>query len=126
HVPPAEHVAALTGGSRGPLVDRYDASIRTVDHELSRLLDALPDDAWVVLTSDHGEELTEARRVGRHVPAGTRHGHTLHQELLRVPLVVWGPGVRPGRVSRSVSLLSVAPTLLAIAGVEADLPEPAL
>ena len=38
----------------------------------------------MVLTADHGEELFDH--------GGFEHGHSLHQELLHVPLVVWGPG----------------------------------
>jgi arylsulfatase A-like enzyme len=40
------------------------------------------------------------------------------QELLHVPLVVWGPGVKPGRESEPVSLTDVAPTILEWAGVD--------
>ncbi len=108
--------AAVGVGDRGGLVDAYDASIHKVDRELERLLAAVPSHAWVVLTSDHGEQLTEKRDLPLGAPLGTRHGHTLYQELLRVPLLVWGPRVTPRRVARPVSLLDVTPTLLAVAG----------
>ena len=44
----------------------------------------------MALTSDHGEELFDHD--------GFEHGHTMFQELLRVPLLFWGPGVRPTRI----------------------------
>src|SRR5690606_18234542 len=83
-----------------------------------RLLAALPRKAWVVVTSDHGEQLTERREVPVGAPADTRHGHTLYQEQLHVPLIVWGPGVSPRRVHRPVSLLAIAPTLMKLASIE--------
>ena len=39
---------------------------------------------WSPLTSDHGEELFEH--------GGVLHGYTLYEEMLRIPLVLWGPG----------------------------------
>lgn len=100
----------------GPnLVDRYDAGIRQMDDELGRLLAFLDERAMsgntlFVLTSDHGEEFFEH--------GGVLHGQTQYQEVLRVPLLVRGPGVARGRrVSIPVSLVDVAPTVLALAGL---------
>ena len=36
----------------------------------------------------------------------------MYQELLRVPLIVSGPGISPGRVAAPVSLLDVSVTIL--------------
>jgi arylsulfatase A-like enzyme len=36
----------------------------------------------------------------------------LYEELLHVPLIVWGPGIRPGRIDEPVSLVDLAPTIL--------------
>jgi arylsulfatase A-like enzyme len=66
----------------------------------------------VILTSDHGEELMEH--------GGFEHGHALWQELLRVPLVIWGAGVRAGREGTPVSLVDVAPTILEAVGLPQD------
>ncbi len=88
----------------------YDREIRFVDDELRRLLDALEADGrlartLVVLTSDHGEEFLEHGWIG--------HGATLPDEVLRVPLLLIGPGIPAGRrVSRPVGLVDLAPTLL--------------
>ena len=57
--------------------------------------------------------------------AATTHGHALWQELLHVPLVVWGPGIEPGREptpARSFSLVDIAPTVLDGMGVAATMP----
>jgi arylsulfatase A-like enzyme len=70
-------------------------------------------DTLVVVTSDHGEEFQEH--------GGLLHGRTQFQELLRVPLILAGPGVPQGRVIPDpVHGVDVAPTLLALMGIEAD------
>jgi choline-sulfatase len=95
--------------------DRYDGAIAYADHELGRLLDALAarglaDDTIVVVTADHGEPLGDRREIF--------HGRSLWNELVRVPLVLWVPGLAGGvRVDEVVSLLDVAPTLTALAGL---------
>jgi arylsulfatase A-like enzyme len=108
----AEHLSRL-----------YDAGIRQLDHDLSPLLDYLADPArtrstLVVVTSDHGEEFLEH--------GGLLHTRTHYEELLRVPLILRGAGLPAGRrVEAPVSLVDLAPTLLARLGVEAP-PELAL
>jgi len=101
------------------LVDLYDAGIRQMDDELQRLLGFLRDEklaegTLLVLTSDHGEEFLER--------GGVLHGRTQFQEVMRVPLVMRGPGLPAGRrVAAPVSLVDVVPTLLRSA--EVDVPE---
>lgn len=97
-------------------IDQYDAEIHYWDEQFGRLLGLLEargllDETIVVVTSDHGEEFLEHDLIG--------HGHTLYDTEVRVPLVFGGPGIEPGRVAEQVGLVSVAPTVLALAGVEA-------
>lgn len=94
---------------RDYLVALYDDEVAFVDQQLGRLFAALDeaglsDEIVVVLTSDHGEELFDHR--------GSEHGHTMYDELLRVPLVVRAPEVQPGRRTEPVSLVDLFPTLL--------------
>ena len=99
------------------LGEQYDPAIRYTTDELGALfedLDArgLYDDALVVLTADHGEELFEH--------GGFSHGYSLHEELLHVPLLVKLPGQRRGGVVRApVSVQDVYPTVLEALGLEA-------
>ena len=91
----------------------YDEEIAFVDQQLARLQNALGDrglleSSLVVLTSDHGEELFDH--------GGFEHGHAMWQELLHVPLIIWGGGVVPGRESSPVSIVDIPPTLLEWAG----------
>ena len=89
---------------------RYDNNMRYLDDQLEGFLDGLRDDAVVLITSDHGEEFWEH--------GGFEHGHTLYDELLRVPMILRGPGVTSGRFDTPTSLLDVAPTLAAMMGVD--------
>lgn len=93
----------------------YRARIEHVDRELAALLDALEAKEArplvVALTADHGEGFDPAlRRV--------HHGGRLHDDLLRVPLLLRAPGLPAGRlVEEQVRTLDLGPTLLALAGV---------
>ena len=92
----------------------YDEELLGVDRALAPLFDALERKAFgerllVIFTSDHGEELFDHGSL--------EHGHTLHEELLRIPLVVWAPGVRPARVDAPVSHVDLLPTILDALGV---------
>ena len=91
------------------VIAAYDEEIAYVDAQLGVLRNGLADrgvleTSLVIFTADHGEELFEH--------GGYEHGHALWQELLHVPLVVWGPGIEPGREPTPVSLVDIAPTVL--------------
>lgn len=97
-------------------VDLYDAEIAHLDATLGALLDALDryrvlDEALVVVTSDHGENLGERGHQG--------HSFTLYDSTLRVPLLIRPPGGVPGGQVRHepVQLTDVFATILAAAGV---------
>ena len=100
------------------LEELYDAGIRQLDTELGRLLTFLEssgraEDTLLILTSDHGEEFLEHGRVG--------HFLTTYQQSLGVPLIVRGPGVPAGmRIDTPVSLVDLAPTLIALAGLPSE------
>jgi arylsulfatase A-like enzyme len=95
----------------------YDAEIAANDAAFGELLGDLAaagirDGAWIVLTSDHGEEFGEHGRW--------QHGLTLYEEQLRIPLIVRPPGgtARGGRVAHAVGQVDLLPTLLEAAGAE--------
>lgn len=93
----------------------YAAQVLDSDRVLDRLFDILDrhgilDEALLVLTSDHGEELLDHGEVG--------HGRTLYEEVIRVPLWIWFPyQTRPCEVDAVVSLVDVLPTSLEVANV---------
>jgi choline-sulfatase len=93
----------------------YDGEIAFVDRQLGRLLQTLDvrgetSRTIVVVTADHGESLGEHGE-------GT-HGIFLYDATLRVPLIMAGPQIAAGRVSRTVARsIDVLPTLLDYAGL---------
>ena len=92
----------------------YDAEIAFADAALGGVLRAASERAGgslvVAVASDHGESL------GEH--GENQHGYTLHRGVLRVPLILTGPGIPRGRtVSTTVGLVDLAPTLAGIARV---------
>ncbi len=112
--PTRNRVADMSAAERDFITAAYDEEIAYVDAEVGRFLQGLQDRGaldrgLVVLTADHGEELFEH--------GGFEHGHTMFDEALRVPLILWGPRVAPGRESAPVSLIDLAPTILEAAGV---------
>lgn len=93
--------------------DTYDETLLFVDEVVSELVRDLRErhpDCLIVFTSDHGEEL------GDH--GGYLHSQTLFNELLRVPLVLWGPGVPAGtRVAEMTHSVDLFPTVLELLGL---------
>jgi len=97
--------------------DPYTGEIAYADAALGAFLDRLKgagalDRTLAVVASDHGESL------GEH---GERtHGLFAYDSTLRVPLVLWAPGVvAPGVVSSPARLVDVAPTILDLVGAPA-------
>ncbi|MFQ5789806.1 MAG: sulfatase [Acidobacteriota bacterium] len=107
-------VSSLNREQVSRAIDLYDAEIRYWDYLLQRLYEMLGDDPSIlwVITSDHGEAL------GDH--GGTGHGISVYEEQLRVPLILYGRRLarKPEVVSEPVTALDIAPTLLAVAGIE--------
>ncbi|MFH1502303.1 MAG: sulfatase [Candidatus Eisenbacteria bacterium] len=133
-VPGPRSAAALRGA------DIYDSEIRYADDAVGGLLAVLDelgvrDRTVVVVTSDHGEHMSEER-----LERERWFGHSeVYEEACRVPLVVYVPGMhvagtqaegtravvrRPpgdeaGRaVSELVTTMDLAPTLLDLAGID--------
>ncbi len=90
---------------------RYASEVAFMDHELGRLLEALPQNITVVFTADHGESLFEHNYLG--------HGRRIYHDNLKVPLVLRAPGIAPGRTTAPAQGIDIAPTLLGLAGVAA-------
>ncbi len=120
------HVARIRAGElalgeteRSYLAALYDGGVHRADRHVGELLAALERlglaaTTAVVVTSDHGEEFGD--RVADY--AGD-HGHSLYDELVRVPLVLYNPletyPVR--RVAQQVRTIDILPTLLDLAGL---------
>jgi arylsulfatase A-like enzyme len=96
----------------------YDSEVRYVDRHIGALLDTLApevlENTLVVLTADHGEELFDH--------GGWKHGQTLYEEQIHVPLILrWDRRLPAGRrLSGTVRLLDLMPTLVGAAGGKSD------
>jgi arylsulfatase A-like enzyme len=94
----------------------YYGMVAQLDHAIGRVLDmlderGLADDTLVIVTSDHGEFLGEHQMIFK--------GPFGYDSLLRVPLVLRGPGIDAGKVATDpVGTIDLAPTMLDAAGVE--------
>jgi len=103
----------LEAEDRQHLQNLYDLEVQYADEQFGRLLDTLErlglwDKTLVAFTSDHGEEFWEHENMG--------HGHTLHNELTHVPLIIKLPGETPAvqQVESQVRLIDVVPTIVDI------------
>ena len=100
----------------GPNGDPYAGALAIMDAQIARLIRALEDARTldrtaIIVTADHGESL------GDHGEQG--HGIFVYESAVRVPLIVYWPGVAPRRVPDLVQLVDIAPTILALEGLAA-------
>jgi arylsulfatase len=109
----------LDGADFAYLRDRYDAGVLHADRGLGRLFAGLRErglyeNTILVVTSDHGESLTEREACY------FAHDPFLYEETLRVPLVVRFPGGRyAGSVVEPLARgVDVLPTLYEAAGLQ--------
>ncbi len=95
---------------------QYCALIKLIDDQVGALLDALRKRAMlkntiIIFTSDHGEMLGDHGLFQKQAP---------YEASLRIPMILAGPGIEPGRVSDTlIDMMDLNPTICALAGVEA-------
>jgi arylsulfatase A-like enzyme len=93
----------------------YDASVLWADSNLGQVITELRergiwDEAIFIFLSDHGEELSDH--------GNWLHGHTVYEELVRVPLLIHFPdGEFAGRrITTPLSLVDIMPTIFDYVG----------
>ncbi len=103
-------------GEHRRILGLYDGTVTATDDRIGRILAKLEqigerDDTVIVLTSDHGEELFDRNRYAY-------HGNSIYEGVLRVPLIIAGPGLAAG-VRRDVPVMNidVTATILDLAGL---------
>ena len=91
----------------------YDGDIAETDENVGKVLQLLQDlglseKTLVIVLSDHGEGFLEHGKI--------RHGNSMYEELLHVPLIMRLPGVIPAgkRVAGNVSHVDLLPTVLGL------------
>lgn len=94
--------------------DCYFAEIQYVDECYGSILNVLGrsglrDNTYIVLSADHGEEFLDHGNCS--------HGQSFYGELMHVPLVVAGPGIRQALISEPVSCVDLVPTFADFLGL---------
>ena len=97
----------------------YDQEVAFSDASFGLLRGYLEDkgvyrDAVVIVTADHGEAFNEHGNVG--------HGSSLHNELIRVPLIIKAAPLSKGSHEERVQHTDLFPTLLDLLGLEPPYP----
>ena len=92
----------------------YYACVSFVDYQVGRIVNALKekgiyDDTLIVFASDHGDMMGDFDSIGK---------RTMVDSSCHVPLMVRYPGKTSCRIASPSSLVDIAPTLLAYAGIE--------
>jgi hypothetical protein len=95
------------GHSRGGDSEEYRAAVMIADHALARVLSQvdLSQDA-IIITADHG-----------HTGRGGHGG--VEPEVMTVPLIAAGAGIKPGASVTDARLIDIAPTAAALLGMPA-------
>jgi arylsulfatase A-like enzyme len=103
--------------------DLYIAEVESVDERVGFILEILRhknlmDDTYIVFTSDHGEQFGEH---GLYEHGGHGLGCHYYEGLVRVPLIITGPGLpQDTEITDNVSLLGLMPTLKDLLGVKCE------
>lgn len=98
------------------IIARYDGSIRHLDDQIKEIMYALKqsgklNDTLIVITSDHGENLTENEILFDH--------HGLYEGSLKVPLIIALPDNLPKKnIKALVQHVDIMPTLLSILKID--------
>lgn len=105
----------LTGEDLRRIETLYDGEISYTDSYLGKFLDFvkrlnLDKNTIIILTSDHGEEFGEHGAWGK-------HADTLYNELIRVPLIIKTPFLKPTINNSTFSTIDLAPSILEFLGL---------
>lgn len=96
--------------------EAYRSCVKYVDQYIGEIVHFLktkyPNTVFVIV-SDHGEAFMEHDMFGH-------EAYSLYNELIRIPIIIHASSQKANRVSKTVSLVSLAKTIAAIAGVKEE------
>lgn len=105
----------LSEDERKRLIGFYDQELKYVDSEIGSLVDKLTkidislNNTFFIVTADHGEQFMEHGEWG--------HGR-LYDEVIRVPLIICGPGIKENNlIGDQISLLDLGPTVIDVLNI---------
>ncbi len=93
----------------------YDAEVADIDQAVGELFSYLEENEMlentlIIFAADHGEEFFEHGQF--------EHGQSLYEEMVHMPLMVWGPGFPQDEVSDTlVANIDIVPTILNYTGL---------
>ncbi|HIE29328.1 TPA: hypothetical protein EYP66_18815 [Candidatus Poribacteria bacterium] len=102
----------------------YCGEVTMVDRWVGRIIERIEslgimDRTAILFTTDHGFYFGEHGILGKTVMRrGEFRGSPLYEEVARIPLLVYVPGVDPKRSDALVSAVDFMPTILELAGVQ--------
>lgn len=99
------------------IIALYDGEIAWVDHHLGMIMEKLKESGLlertlIVVTADHGDEFFEH--------GGKGHRNTLYDEVVKIPLIINGPGVteKGMTVGEQAGIIDISPTILKLVGLK--------
>lgn len=90
---------------RDPRTLAYEGEVRTADHWVQQLLNAVGDSVAVCITADHGEALDDRKEIR------FDHGAYLFEELIDIPCLLRVPGGRRGLAGEPLRLADIPATV---------------
>jgi arylsulfatase A-like enzyme len=107
--------AHFADDDRSRMAALYAKGVRAADAALGELLEGVrAHQPLILVVADHGESLDESLEARGYA---YDHGEFLEEHEFRIPLVMAGPGVTPGRSPGVASIRDLYTTLLEAAGV---------
>jgi arylsulfatase B len=114
HTPPESLITSLPDDSD---FSKYLAAIEAMDTEIGRLLDSLDpqeqENTIIIFMGDNG---TPAKVAQSPFDTTSAKG-TLRQGGINVPMLIAGPGIKPGREKALINTVDLNATIAALAGV---------
>lgn len=101
----------------------YNRAVRQMDRWVGEILQILKNmkldqNTIVILTSDHGESFNEHEEAYKY-PNGYEHAVSLYETLVRVPTIIYGPGVPVGKhISAQIETVDIVPTIYELLGFD--------
>jgi len=112
-----QYKTGVSPEEREEIIKVYDAGIYTFDYWFGQFINYLKKkklyrSSLIILLSDHGEAFMDH--------GGWEHGHSLYNELIKIPLIVKFPGNRRAgtKVDHVTSIVDVLPTILELANIK--------
>jgi len=94
----------IAGHDYGWMSEAYLAGVANADRCIGRVMETLPRESTVIVTSDHGGH-------------ARTHGTDCDEDMT-IPFIISGPGILSGQSLGPVSITDIAPTVAALLGLQ--------